>query len=329
MYQILVREIGDDVANQIMALMDRGVTQIAYLAAKKKLLKNRYLPKQLQKTIDRIVTTFHADASSVIINGINRSRKLADQKTTLITESYFGGGKKPPSKRIMAAAAGGGGRRPPKTPVNAAADSFGKHFNARQLSPRVWKLSNSYKSTINKTLVVEMKKGTPARAIAKQLRSNLRNSEGSETPGQGVYKSPQKNAMRLARTETNLAYQHQDYERWQSLWFVTGIQVKLSNRHPVYDICDSMVGIYPKDFKFAGWHSQCLCIAIPVMASEADRDKMLDFQLGLTNEKPVPEYVSTLPPAAKEWISKNSKRIQGWKNEPYFIQYNKKYIDLK
>ncbi|MHA4844422.1 structural protein [Flavitalea antarctica] len=325
-YERKNRFLALQIMEQVMALMDKGSTEIAYLAAKKKLLKNRFLPLEVKKSIDRITTTFHANASNVILNGINRARRLADEKNDLITESYFGGGKKPPSRRIIQAAAGGSGRRPPGTPINQAADKFGSHFNARSLSPRVWKLSNSYKATIKKTLVAQMKEGTPARKIAKTLRSNLRNSEGSETPGRGVYKSPQKNALRLTATETNLAYEHQDFERWQKLWFVVGIEIKLSNNHPVYDICDSLVGRYPKDFLFPGFHPFCRCIAVPILAPQDARDKMLDYQLGSTKEKPTVEYISTIPERTQQWTSKNAERIQGWNNTPYVFDYNQKYF---
>lgn len=78
-------------------------------------------------------------------------------------------------------------------------------------------------------------------------------------PGRGVYRSSYKNARRLAATETNIAYMTADYERWQQLDFVVGIEIKLSNNHtlngvPFTDICDDLKGRYPKDFKFTGWH---------------------------------------------------------------------------
>ena len=42
-----------------------------------------------------------------------------------------------------------------------------------------------------------------------------------------------------------------DYERWQQLDFVVGIEIKLSNNHtlngmPFTDICDKLKGRYPK-----------------------------------------------------------------------------------
>ncbi|GAO43788.1 hypothetical protein [Flavihumibacter petaseus] len=314
------------VLDEIMALMDKGASKAANLVNRRQLINNRFLPKDVRDAIDRIVTTFHADASQVIINGITRARKLADEKTNVISEGYMGGGQKPPTKATEISSSGGRRRRPPSAPKNPIASNFGKHFNPRSLSPRVWKLANSYKSTINKTLVDGMKKGIGAKQLAKDLTRNLRNPSGSLSPGTGVYRSPKKNAERLARTETNLAYQFQDFERWQTQWFVTAIEIRLSAQHPKYDICDPLVGEYPKDFLFPGWHPNCLCIAVPVLADEETRDAMLDYNLGLRKYPPEVKYRTIVPGRMILWMKNNSERIKKWKNQPYFIKYNQKHL---
>lgn len=58
--------------------------------------------------------------------------------------------------------------------------------------------------------------------------------------GRGVYRSSYKNAMRLARTETNMAYRTADQERWRQLDFVIGYRVVLSDNHPEPDICNDL-----------------------------------------------------------------------------------------
>lgn len=80
--------------------------------------------------------------------------------------------------------------------------------------------------------------------------------------GTGVYKSSYKNAMRVARTETNIAYRRADNARWSQMDFVLGQRVQLSKSHPQKDICDKLAGDYPKDFVFDGWHPQCFCFMI-------------------------------------------------------------------
>ena len=51
-------------------------------------------------------------------------------------------------------------------------------------------------------------------------------------PGQGVYRSSYKNAMRLTLTETNAAYRLADQDRWQRMDFVVGMRVHKSKNHP-------------------------------------------------------------------------------------------------
>ena len=90
-------------------------------------------------------------------------------------------------------------------------------------------------------------------------------------PGQGVYRSASMNALRLSSTTTNMAYRAADYERWNGQDFVLGIEIRRSdsNRGPCA-LCDSMVGKYPKTFKFTGFHPFCICYATPIVMEPED-----------------------------------------------------------
>lgn len=152
-------------------------------------------------------------------------------------------------------------------------------------------------------------------------------------PGQGVYRSSYKNAMRLTRSEINMAYRQSDHLRWQQLDFVVGIKIELSNNHtclspktgkpvPFYDICDELAGNYPKDFKFVGWHPQCRCHATPILK---DLDEIGNGEVtkeGEYREMPSANEVTDVPEAFKNYIADNSKRIAGWKNMPYYLRDN-------
>ena len=92
--------------------------------------------------------------------------------------------------------------------------------------------------------------------------------KGAGGHSRGVYKSAAKNAMRVARTETNMAYRRADYERWQKMDFVLGIRIELSNQHPIPDICDDMQGDYPKTFYFSGFHPHCYSDDTRVLTDE-------------------------------------------------------------
>jgi hypothetical protein len=155
-------------------------------------------------------------------------------------------------------------------------------------------------------------------------------------PGRGVYRSSYKNAVRLARTEINMAYHTADYLRWQQLDFVVGIEVHLSNNHtlngrPFADICDGLAGKYPKDFKFTGWHPQCRCFAIPVLKTE--NEMMRDNERIMNGEEPSTDSVNSVtdvPDSFTKWVGDNKERIEKADSAgtlPYFIGDNKVTVE--
>ncbi|MDR0757944.1 MAG: hypothetical protein LBF85_08880, partial [Tannerella sp.] len=155
-------------------------------------------------------------------------------------------------------------------------------------------------------------------------------------PGRGVYRSSYKNALRLARTENNMAYRTADHIRWQQQDFVVGVEIRLSNNHtlngkPFTDMCDVLQGAYPKDFKFTGWHPACRCFAVPVLKTV---DELLaDEELIMNGEEPSSESVNgvrDVPDGFKQWISSNRDRIAKAEKAgtlPYFIKDNRDAVD--
>ena len=211
------------------------------------------------------------------------------------------------------------------------------------LSDRVWKVAEQARGHIELSLGNALGKGTPAPELARIIKQDLLNPDKlfrrvrdengilrlsknarNYHPGQGVYRSSYKNALRVARTEVNMAYRSADHDRWQGEDFVTGIRISLSNNHtlngrPFVDICDDLQGVYPKTFKFTGWHPQCRCIATPVM-----EDSTAYFQR-LLNGGEAPDQIKDTPKAFKDWLRDNEDRIQGAKARgtlPYWIRDN-------
>lgn len=158
-------------------------------------------------------------------------------------------------------------------------------------------------------------------------------------PGQGVYRSSYKNAMRLTRTETNMAYRVAEQDRWQRLDFVLGYRVSLSNNHPAADICNSLSapygdttskrGCYPKDFVFKGWHPQCRCVCTPILADEEDFVKMQ--QALLDGEEPATPQGMIRKPNEEfySWVDANKERLEDAQTVPYWVQDNYDYFNGK
>lgn len=221
------------------------------------------------------------------------------------------------------------------------------------LSEKVWNYTAQLKAELETALDIGIGEGGSASRISKVVRSYLNEPEklfkrvqitskdaaGNITktgkyklskaaqayhPGQGTYRSSYKNAMRLTRTETNMAYHASDQERWQQFDFVVGYEVKLSNNHPVNDLCDDFAGKYPKEFKFVGWHPQCRCHRVAILATT---DEFVAVQKAILNgDEPLgftsKNLVKDLPSGYKDWIEANKARVATAKSIPYFIKDN-------
>lgn len=148
--------------------------------------------------------------------------------------------------------------------------------------------------------------------------------------GSGVYKSSARNAMRVARTETNIAYRRADNARWQQMDFVLGQRVQLSKNHPKKDICDKLQGDYPKDFVFDGWHPQCFCFCTPILMDESEMAKVTEAFLKGEKYTPKGKPITDYPAAFKDWVREHADDIANARergSESYFIRNNAQAID--
>ncbi len=139
----------------------------------------------------------------------------------------------------------------------------------RKISNRIWKQSRRLRTELEMALDLAIQDGTSANKLASELKKYVKNPDelfrvyrdkhGVVTlkGKQGVYKSAYKNAQRLARTEINMAYRRSDIERWNTLTFVTGYEIHLSQNYHNCDICKELKGNYPKNFVWTGWHPNC------------------------------------------------------------------------
>ena len=221
------------------------------------------------------------------------------------------------------------------------------------LSERVWNLTQTAKQELELALDIGIGEGKSADELSRDIRQYLnepnklfrrvrdergilRLSKAAKMyhPGRGVYRSSYKNALRLTQTETNMAYRSADHERWQQLSFVIGQRINLSNNHtlngvPFYDICDELAGVYPKDFKFVGWHPKCRCYKTSELAK---REERIEYLKKIANGEDVSDFkfsgqVKDMPDKFGTWLEKNAERIQRAEKRgtlPYFLRDNKK-----
>lgn len=197
--------------------------------------------------------------------------------------------------------------------------------NGLKLSDRVWNITQQTKSQLEFYLDSGVVSGRNSNGISNDIRQilhnpqkrfrRIRNEKGELVlsqpmkdyhPGQGVYRSAYRNALRTSATTTNTAYRSADYERWSKQDFILGIEIQRSanNRGPC-KICDAMVGKYPKTFKFTGFHPFCICFATPITM---EPENFADFLLNDT--VPKEQVITDIPQGAKDFVSENKDGLQ-------------------
>lgn len=296
--------------------------------------------KMIQSLLSRLANS----VETAIVNGVEAEWTLANNKNNELSRRVFGDNVGKLTQEQY---------RKYFSSNDEAREAFlARKEQGLNLSERVWRYTECFKSDIELGLDIGIRNGLDAAQMSRQLRQFLqhpdmlfrrvRDEHGNLVlskrasdfhPGRGVYRSSYKNARRLAVTETNMAYRSADYERMQQLDFVVGIEIRLSNNHttpgknglpiPLVDICDELKGKYPKDFKFTGWHPHCRCHAVSILKTESEL--MQENAAILRGEEPSKESVNAVtdvPKEFKDWVKDNASRIIKAKTIPYFMQDN-------
>ena len=300
-----------------------------------------------QKQIERLMTALQQSMEMTIVSGVRSAWTLSNNKNNALVSRIFGDRAKDLTKEQY--------RRYFSTNAPALEAFLQRKSQGLNLSDQVWRYTERFKNEIELALDLGIRTGESAAQMSRSLRQYLQHpdklfrrvrdehgllrlSQAAQDfhPEQGVYRSSYKNARRLACTETNIAYRTADHLRWQQMDFVVGIEVKLSNNHtlngvPLTDICDTLKGRYPKDFKFTGWHPHCRCRAIPILKTE--QEMAADTQRILAGEEPEKGSVNTVrdvPKSFSDWVEDNSGRIERAAERgtmPYFIKDNQGVVD--
>ena len=234
-----------------------------------------------------------------------------------------------------------------------AMDAFFKRkseYGGLNLSQKVWKYTGQFKEEMELALSASLGRGDSAATVSRHVRQYLqepdklfrrvRDEEGNLKlskraaayhPGRGEYRSSYRNAMRLARTETNMAYRAADCERWSDIPFVVGMEVRRSNHPFACSVCEALAGKYPKDFKFVGWHPQCRCYIVPVLADEKER---MAYHKAMLNGEDVEGWkfdgeITEPHSGFKKWMNDNAERVERARERgtlPYWMKDNEKYV---
>lgn len=207
-----------------------------------------------------------------------------------------------------------------------------KAFQARKdkglnLSTKLWKQADIYRESLEATISTAIEKGMSATTLSKRISRYLKDWPSLQADYQERYAKATRchdceyNSIRLARNEISMAYSTAEQLRWQKFDFILGYKIKLSDSHPRYDICDELMGDYPKDFSFAGWHPNCLCYTVPIVMSEEE--------YWSDNREDSPNKITDPPENFSKWVYDNSTKIQEAETRgtlPYWIKDNKMLV---
>ena len=330
-------------AQAVQALYDKATTAVSRAAARGKIDTDKPFSfdmyPSVQKEMQRITEQLASNMQTVIETGSRKQWLFACQKNDGFLASIMDTSKL--SKGQL--------KKMQDQNLDALAAFQGRKVDGMDLSQRIWKYVGQYREQLESALDVGLGEGRSADELSRDVRQNLldpnrlfrrvRDKRGNLVlskaarafhPGRGVYRSSYKNAMRLTRSEINMAYRESDWQRWQSLDFVVGFEIHRSNHEPLCecDICEKLVGRYPKTFKFKGWHPQCMCYATPILMDEEtfDENELGDLKAALRGttykHQQAKNAVSDVPDGFKAWVKDHVEAQKGWASTPYFIKDN-------
>jgi len=286
----------------------------------------------INKKIDILIENFQKDALDLTELEIEKVWRLSNDKTDLIVKDYLKTITKIKTAQKAAYF----------VPNISALKAFisGKH-GVETLSDSIWEYATQLRGELKIHLGLGLMNGDSASVISRRIRQYLKDPEAlfrrvrdskgrlvaskamiANAPGQGKYNSAYKNAMRVARTNTNQVYLLADHERWLKLPMVIGKKISLSAQHKIYDICDEVQGIYPKDFFWVGWHPQCLCTQVPVLMPKKDFNEYLKGDMPLKTKQ-----ITTYADNFQRYVKKNYEKYANYKQLPFWIADNMKIIN--
>lgn len=288
-YDSQYRNIQIAVITYLQSLYDGTVDQVlAGLSISalpdKEMFTFKDYPK-LSQQADNIIDGMSATLLTYINTQISSVWSLSNSKNDSLVDSLFARIKKEPKISF-------------KSHNEKELDVFlNRKVKDLTISDRVWNLNGSFKSEIESAVSAAIEKGQSAKQLAKDIKKYLNNPDARfrcirdkygnlkpskdalyYSPGQGIYRSAHANALRLARNEINQAYREADHLRWSQNPGIIAYRIQNSNRvATICPICKQFNNVvFPKSYKFKGFHVSCMCTAIPIIVSDEDFERILN-----------------------------------------------------
>lgn len=184
---------------------------------------------------------------------------------------------------------------------------LGEKVRSKHYSDRIWDANQNFRKEIENIL----KNNADEKVRVGILKKMLNNKEYNLNPGQGVYKDPVKNIMRVINQESKRVEERSKTKMYNQNKRVVAKGIKVSVSYNVENdsviYCNQLQGIYPKDMEWSGWHIGCKCITYPIYADDDVKNKDI-------------EYIKEKDDNYNKFIEENKDKWKNWKNPPIFIQ---------
>lgn len=271
-----------------------------------KTVKGKRFTKVLKKEIEGLRASLKAN----IEKEVKQQWMLSNEKVDIMTEGYVQNIKV--SDQLYKSF---------RSPNLAALNTFlNRVEKGMDLSKRIWKLTDNAQIQLEDFLASGVTVGKPAVQVAKELKRYM-NGKGVQYKGTLLKaRNITWEALRLATTEANMAFRLSEQTKMEKLPFVTGCSIHLSGAHPRIDICDELVGDYPKGFIWSGWHPVCICFR-----TWRKLPKKAFVQFMKTGQIPKEAFIQKLPPKMNIFMKKNVEKLGGYVKrgtEPYWMRDN-------
>lgn len=295
---------------------------------------------QVNKAVNKLIADLNTNVYGHVVEGINTEWELANEMNNTVAKIVFGKNLNKLSKEIK--------QKYFSNNADALQNFLTRKTNGLGVSDKVWNFSQQFKQELELALEHGIGQGHSAQRIAKDIKQYLNNPDKlfrrvrdangelrlskaakAYNPGQGVYRSSYKNALRLSRNENNFSYEGANDLKREQMNFVVGVEIRVSPSHKPSDdkggiSCKSLQGLYPKDFKFTHkWHVNCKCMSLYVLKTEGELDA--DMKLILAGKQPDTASTNAVKDLPDNYIQESKtwlKKADNWKNKPRTFETN-------
>lgn len=298
--------------------------------------------KTVNSVINPVINTLYETVYAETVTGINTNWELAVERNNALAYSLYGASldELPNAYKTKYLS----------NNQDALRRFVERKDNGFTVSDKVWANTEQFRDEMKLGIETALKRGTSATKLASELTQYLNEpdklfrrvkdasgelglSKAAKDyhPGQGVYRSSYKNAIRLTGTEIGASYETSAQEKRKQQDFIVGVEIRVSPRHKASDdgggiSCLTLQGKYPKDFDFAWkWHPKCRCMSLNIVKTQDEIWKDID-RIGEGGEPDTPSInaVDKIPKSYVDYTKENAEKWGKYKNPPRFYANNAK-----